>query len=113
MRGVTAVRGLRQALVLLLAAGAFGLVVAGLWTLLRGGGRRPAFGLTRMVIGALLALTGSNMLSRAGSAEERAFLGLAPEHEDPDSGEGLTAVGVFLFVSVPLFVAGGLLHGAG
>jgi ABC-type maltose transport system permease subunit len=33
--------------------------------------------------------------------------------EEPASGDGLTAMGVFLFVALPLFVVGGLLFGRG
>lgn len=98
---------------MVLAAGAAALVVAALWIVVRGGGFRPTFGMTLMVVAALLALTGSNVLSRVGGAGERAMMGLAPEGEDRDSGAGLTGVGVFLFVSVPLFVIGGLLYGTG
>ena len=107
------VRGLRQALVMVLVSGAVALAVATLWLVVWDGDFRPAFGLSLMVIAALLALTGSNMLSRAGSAGERAMMGLPPESEDPYSGEGLAPVGVFLFVTVPLFVIGGLLYGTG
>ena len=108
-----ALRGLRQALLMVLGSGAVALAVATLWLLVWGGDFRSAFAITLMVLGALLALTGSNVLSRAGGADERAWMGLAPESEDPYSGAGLGPVGVFLFVSVPLFVSGGLLYGSG
>ena len=98
---------------MLLGAGCVALAVAVLWLVVWQGSLRTAFGITLMVLGALLALTGSNLLSRAGSADERAFLGLGPESEDPYSGAGLAPLGVFLFVSLPLFVVGGLLYGAG
>jgi hypothetical protein len=38
--------------------------------------------------------------------DERALLGRGTDRERPDSGEGLTGLGVFLFVSLPLFIAG-------
>jgi hypothetical protein len=110
---VHAVRGLRQALVMLVGAGVVGLAAGAVWTAVWGGGFRSHVGVVLMEVGAVLALTGGNMLARSGSADERAFLGMAPEHEDPYSGEGLTAFGVFLFVSLPLVVAGGLLVGSG
>jgi hypothetical protein len=83
------------------------------WTLLNGGSYRVALAVALLVTGGLLALTGSNAMSRAGSMEAFAFLGKGPEHEDPYAGEGLTSLGIFLFVSLPLFVAGGLLYGTG
>ncbi len=95
------------------AAGAVAFAVAVLVRAVWSGSLRTTSGFTLMIIAALLALTGSNMLSRTGGAEERAMMGLAPENEDPNSGEGLGPVGVFLFVSVPLFVVGGLLYGTG
>src|SRR3954453_14891015 len=107
-----ALRGLRQAAVIDAGAACVALAAATLWLVVWDGEFRPAFGLTLMLIAALVALTGSNLLSRAGGAGERAMMGLAPENEEPSSG-GLAPVGVFLFVSVPLFVVGGLLYGTG
>ena len=98
---------------MVLASGAVALAAATLWLVVWDGEFRPAFGITLMVIAALLAVTGSNILSRSGSAGERAMMGLPPESEDPSSGSALAPVGVFLFVSVPLFVVGGLLYGTG
>ena len=42
-----------------------------------------------------------------------AFLGMGPNFEEPATGEGLTALGIFLFVSLPLFIVGGLLFDPG
>jgi hypothetical protein len=66
-----------------------------------------------LVIAGLLAISGGNALNRTGIAETRVLLGSGPDHEDPTSGGALTNVGIFLFVAVPLFVAGGLLYGTG
>ncbi len=107
------VRGLRQAALMLLGSVAGALAVAGLWSALGGGGFRVKVALVLMVIAALLILTGGTWLSREITNDARAFLGQGPEVQDPATGEGLTAVGVFLFVSLPLFAAGGLLYGAG
>jgi hypothetical protein len=106
-------RGLRQAAVLLGAALVAGLVVAGLWVAIKGGGFRVPFAVALMAMGALLALSGSNALSRSGSMDTFAFLGRGPESEDPYAGDGLTNVGIFLFVALPLLVIGLLLFGTG
>ena len=103
------VRGLRQALVMLIASAAAGLVAAGLWSAVQGGGFRSKAGIALMILAGLLCLTGGTALSRATSLENRAFFGTGPDLEEPASGEGLTALGVFLFVSLPLFLIGGLL----
>src|SRR5687768_15154741 len=100
-------RGLRQALVWLVCTALFALVASGVWSALTGDGFRVAFAVVLMAIGALLAFTGGNAISRAGSMETFAFLGMGPESDDPAAGEGLTGLGMFLFVSVPLVVAGG------
>jgi hypothetical protein len=106
-------RGLRQAAVLLATLGAGAAVGAGAWTLLADGSYRVALAVALMIAGGLLALTGGNAFSRAGSMDAFAFLGMGPEHEDPHAGEGLTNLGIFLFVGLPLIVAGGLLYGTG
>jgi len=106
-------RGLRQAAVLLGVALVVGLVAAGLWTVTKGGGFRVAFAVALMAMGGLLALSGNNALSRAGSMDTFAFLGKGPENDDPYAGEGLTNVGIFLFVALPLLVGGLALYGTG
>ena len=107
------VRGLRQALVMLVCLAAAGLVAAGLWSAVQGGGFRSRAGIALMVLAALLSLTGGTALSRATAIENHAFSGTGPDLEEPASGEGLTALGAFLFVSLPLFIVGGLLFGRG
>ena len=92
---------------------AAGLVAAGLWSTVQGGGFRSKAGIAMMVIAGLISLTGGTALSRATTRETRAFLGMGPDLEEPATGEGLTALGVFLFVSLPLFIVGGLLFGRG
>ena len=105
------VRGLRQALVLLVVCSAAALAVAWLWWVLQGGGFQAKVGMVLLILAACLALSGGNVLTRSGTAETNALLGTGPEHEDPSTGSALTGVGIFLFVSVPLFLAGGLLYG--
>ena len=66
-----------------------------------------------MVIASLISPTGGTAFSRAADYEERAFFGMGADRDEPDTGEGLTGVGIFLFVSLPLFIAGGVLFGSG
>jgi hypothetical protein len=94
------VRGLRQAAVTVAGSAVVAAVAGGLWAVLR-------------LIGAALSLTGGTLFNRAETSEVRAFLGLGPDHEELDTGEGLTSLGIFLFVSLPLVVAGLLLYGTG
>src|SRR3954454_6783544 len=106
-------RGLRQAAIFLGASAVVAAAGAGVWTAIGGGSYRVALGVALMVLGGLLSLTGSNAISRTGSMDAFAFLGMAPESQDPDSGEGLTSIGVFLFVALPLLVGGLALFGRG
>jgi hypothetical protein len=106
------VRGLWQALIMLLCSAVAALVVAGLWLALQGGFRSKV-GIASIVIAGLISLTGGTALSRAADCEERALLGMGADRDEPDTGEGLTGLGVFLFVSLPLFIAGGVLYGSG
>jgi hypothetical protein len=107
------VRGLRQALVLVCGAVLLALAAGGLWWVLQDGGFRVKVAVALLVVAGLIALTGGNALNRSGTAEMRVLLGTGPDHEEPTTGTGLTGVGIFLFVSLPLFVAGGLLYGSG
>ena len=101
------VRGLRQALLVLLATAAVALAVAGLWSALQGSGFVRTFALTLLVAGALVGLTSGAVFTRAQDHEH----GRRPGVEDHDSGV-LTGLGVFLFVSLPLVVAGAVLFSA-
>jgi hypothetical protein len=107
------VRGLRQALAMLLVPAVVALVAAGVWVALQGGGFRSKVGIAAMVIAALTSLTGGTTFSRAADNEARALLGMGPDREEVDTGPGLTALRVFLFVSLPLLVVGGVLVGTG
>jgi hypothetical protein len=81
------------------------------WVGLGETGFRRAAAISMMAVAGVLALGGGTALSRASTNDARAFLGRGPAREEPDSGEGLTAIGVFLFVSLPLLVAGLVLFG--
>ncbi len=105
------VRGLRQALVLLALAVAVSLAAGALWSAIGDVGFRRGVAISLMVLAGVLGLTGGNVLSRATTADAHAFLGRGPDREDPRSGNGLTGVGVFLFVSLPLLVVGLVLFG--
>jgi hypothetical protein len=91
----------------------FGLAAAGVWTAWQGGEFRPALGITLLFLAGLLAISGGALTTRAGTSETYALMGWSPDREVPATGDSLTAVGVFLFVSVPLFLIGGLLYGTG
>jgi hypothetical protein len=106
-------RGLRTAAVLLAVAAAVALAAAGVWLAVQGGGFRTKLALSLVVVAALLGLTGGTTFTRAADNDARAFLGWGPDREEPGGGSGLTALGVFLFVSLPLFVGGLVLFGSG
>ena len=77
------------------------------------GAFRVKLAIALLVVAALMALTGNNVLNRSGTAEMRVLMVPGPTHEDPPTNGALTGVGIFLFVSLPLFLAGGLLYGSG
>jgi hypothetical protein len=104
-------RGLRQASALLLLGAAVALAGAAVWAGVGDTGFRRAAGIALMAVAGAVALTGGAASSRASTAQARAFLGRGPDREDPGSGDGLTAVGMFLLVALPLFVAGLVAHG--
>ena len=98
---------------MVLVSAGVALVAGGVWFALQGGGFRVKVALALLIVAAVIGVTGGTVLSRASTDRERAFLGMGPDREEPDTGEGLTGVGVFLFVSLPLFVIGGVLYGSG
>jgi hypothetical protein len=107
------VRGLRQALVMLVIAVGLALAGAGVWAAVDGDGFRVPFAFALMAIGGLLCLTGGTVVARAESNEVFAFLGRGPDREVTGEGEALAPVGVFLFVCLPLLAAGLALYGSG
>jgi hypothetical protein len=106
-------RGLRQALVWLVLAVLVAVVAAVLWSAVKGGGLRVPTAVALMAMGALLSLSGTTVVSRTQTMDTFAFLGKGPEHDEPDAGEGLTNMGFFLFVALPLLVVGLALYGRG
>ncbi len=100
------VRGLRQALVALVATAAVALAVAGLWSALQGDGFARTAAVTLMVAGGVVSLGSGAVFTRMHDYEH----GRLPTVDDHGSpGGALTGLGVFLFVSLPLFVAGAVL----
>ncbi|MBY8874289.1 hypothetical protein K7640_20880 [Micromonospora sp. PLK6-60] len=108
---MTVLRGLREALVLIVVTAALAALCVGVWVAVSGGGFVHRFGIALVVVALLLAITGDLTLSRIGMLDARTTFGLAPEREDAGGGRVLTGIGIFLFVSVPLLVVGVLLAG--
>jgi hypothetical protein len=106
-------RGLVQALVWLVLALVVAVVAAVIWSAVKGGGFRVPMAVALMATGALLSLSGTAVVSRTQTMDTFAFLGKGPERDEPDAGEGLTNVGFFLFVALPLLVIGLALFGRG
>jgi hypothetical protein len=86
---------------------------AGVWTAWQGGEYRRAAAIALVVLAGIISFTGGTVASRGMTSETYAFLGWGPGREEPATGDALTAVGVFLFVAVPLFLVGGFLYGTG
>ncbi|GAA3755957.1 hypothetical protein [Micromonospora maritima] len=105
----TVVRGLREALVLFVIAAVVIAVAVGIWVAVAGGDFVHRLGASFILAGLLIGVTGDLTLSRIGMLDARSAFGLPPERDDGGGGRVLTGIGVFLFVSVPLIVAGALL----
>ena len=65
---------------------------------------RTELAIAAMVVHSLAGLTGGTAFTRAADNDTQAFLGWGPDREEPDTDPGLTGIGVFLFVSLPLFL---------
>jgi hypothetical protein len=98
---------------MIVGLGVLALAAAGVWVLWRGGEFRPAVAIALVILAGLLAISGGSLATRAGTSEVYALLGRGPDRENPTTGDALTAVGIFLFVSVPMFLIGGFLYGTG
>ena len=86
---------------------------AGVWVAVGDAAYRSRFAICLLVVAGLLSLTGGTLVSRSATMEMRALTGEGPGMDEPGEGEALTALGVFLFVALPLFAAGAVLHGNG
>lgn len=108
---MTALKGLLEAVVLLVIAAVAAAVIAGAWLAFGGGDFTSRFGVSMVILGALLAASGGLVFSRMDSADAFAWLGRGPERGNAGGGRVLTNIGISLFVGLPLVVAGGLLAG--
>lgn len=106
---MTVVRGLREALVLFVIAVLVVAAAVALWVAVAGGDYTSRLGVALIVVGALFGVTGDLTLSRMAMLGPRATFGVAPEREEAGGGRVLTGVGIFLFVGLPLILAGVLL----
>ncbi|BCB75779.1 hypothetical protein GCM10022251_26270 [Phytohabitans flavus] len=104
---MTAVKGLLEALVLVVIAAVVAAVAAGIWVAAGDGTFVSRLGICLVAAGALVALTGGLGLTKMGGADTFAWFGHAPERETVDDGRVLTGIGIFLFVTIPLVVLGG------
>ncbi|MFC0006475.1 hypothetical protein [Micromonospora siamensis] len=103
---MTVLKGLREALLLMVVAALVAAVGVGIWVATSGGDFVHRFGVALVVVALLLSVTGDLTLSRVGMLAARSTFGLPPEREDAGGGRVLTGVGIFLFVSLPLLVLG-------
>jgi hypothetical protein len=103
---MTVLRGLWEAAVLLVIALVVVAVAAGVWVAVSGGDFVDRLGVALIAVGALLGVTNDLTLSRIGMLDARSAFGLPPEQDSAGGGRVLTGVGVFLFVGLPLVVAG-------
>jgi hypothetical protein len=106
---MTAVKGLLEALVLTVIAAVVAAVLAGVWIALDDGDFVSRLGICLVLAGAFAAATGGLGFTKMGSADAYAWFGHGPERETSDGGRVLTGMGIFLFVTLPLVVGGGLL----
>jgi hypothetical protein len=111
---MTALKGLLEALVLIVIGAAVAAAAALAWLMVGSGGFVERLGVTLVAVGVLWTVTSSFAMSRLGSAHVRAFLGAGPETDNAANqaaGDGwvLTGLGVTLFVTVPLIGVGAAL----
>jgi hypothetical protein len=90
-------------------AAAVALAGAAIWTGLAGGSLVQRFGWLLAIAGVLMAIPSGSGYSRAETRDENMWLGRGPDPPHPDldvGGVGLTRFGIFVFVSIPLFLIG-------
>ena len=102
-------QGTTRALLLFVAGLAVAAVLALVWVTAGDGDYLNRLGISSMAIAALLAVSGDLTLTKISTHDTFAWFGVGPEQEGAGGGRILTGVGIFLFVSVPLAVVGGVL----
>lgn len=101
------VRGLREAIVYIAVCVGIAAVVASVGLVTSGGHFLHTFGISLVVLGGLLSVTGGQIATRLHMADVNAWVDIdsrSPAEEIPYG--ALTGIGVFLFVSIPLIAAG-------
>jgi hypothetical protein len=109
VRSMTVLKGLLEAVVLIIAATAVAAVAAVLWIIVGDGSYISRLGFCLLLIGALLSVAGGLVLSQANSSDTFAWFGHGPERGDAGGGRVLTGIGIALFVGAPLIIAGAVL----
>jgi hypothetical protein len=108
-----AVRGLRQAVILIVGFAALAVVAAVIWSAVAGGGIRVKVAIALLVVAVLVFITSNGMATRPLMAGISVLQGLPPDDGERADTGGLTGVGIFLLVGLPLFLAGAVLYGTG
>jgi hypothetical protein len=106
---MTALKGLLEALILVVIAAVVASVLAVVWIAVGDGSFVSRLGICLVIVGALAGVTGGLGFTKMGSADAFAWFGHGPERETAEGGRVLTGIGVFLFVVLPLVIVGGLL----
>ena len=91
-------------------------VGAAVWVSTAGGSFGTRFGALLALTGLAMAISGGSGFTRGLTVEPNVFFGKGPDepYREPNDGRtGLTALGLFLFVSLPLIVVGVWLAGIG
>jgi hypothetical protein len=105
VRSVTVLKGLLEALVLIVVAAVVAAIGAVVWISVGEGSFISRLGMCLLVLGALFGVAG--VLSQASSSDIFDWFG--PERDDAGGGRVLTGIGIALFVGAPLIIAGAVL----
>jgi hypothetical protein len=106
---MTVLKGLLEALVLIIAAAVIAAIAAVVWINIGDGSYISRLGICLLVLGGLFGLAGGLVLTQAGSSDTFAWFGRGPERGDAGGGTVLTNIGIALFVGAPLLIAGAVL----
>lgn len=108
---MTVAKGLLEAIVLLVIGVSVAAFSGFAWIIMGSGSFLGRWGTCLVVLGVLLSFGGNTAMSRLGTNDAFAWLGMGPERAESgaDGGRVLTAAGIFPFVAVPMVLAGGFL----